>query len=263
MADEPVVQGSSIQVPTTDLGTPGTMAIITIAKQAMRILNAQSDPTVKQVAFEALQNCLRDVNIRNAFNFTVANDTDITLVQNQREYGIPDSAWTLKALGLVRQDGATPERLYPLGFIDWDQAQALFSWEDVGVPNFWCSEDVFMKRTVILPTAPSETAAADFKLRIWYLQGIPRPAINDEMITIAGPDVLSLIIQTYIEYRLLEVFGEPNDPRTNRKWVQYRDLLAQLRGLETRSQPGLNQIRLAQPQINSVGRNSRRGWYGG
>lgn len=261
MADVPATSGSSINVPTTDLGTPSTLSLITLARRAMRVVGTQSDSGVTATALEAVQDAVNDVNIRNSFDWTVTRDTDTTLVENQREYDIPDGAFALKELGLV-DDSETPERILPLGYIDWDQLQRFFVQEGAGLSQYWSARDVFFDRTVQLAKPPDAATAERYKLRIWYRTAIERPPVNDPTIQINAPSVVSTVIQRYVEYRLLTVYSEPNDTRRRDVYREYRDLLNNLKGMENRSRPGGPQFRLAVPQQGSTGFHSRNRWLG-
>jgi len=260
MADVPAISGSTLNVPTTDLGTPSTLSMITIARRAMRVVGTQTDSGVTATALEAVQDCINDVNIRNSFDWTVTRDTDVTLVEGEREYSIPDGAFSLKELVLV-DDSETPEKIIPLGYIDWDQLQRFFVQEDTGEPSYWSARDVFFDRKVQLAKPPDASTAANLKLRIWYRTAIERPPVNDPNIAISAPGVVSTVIQRYVEYRLLTVYSEPNDSRRRDTYREYRDLLNNLKGMENRSRPGGPQMRLNVPQMGMTGVNSRR-WLG-
>lgn len=258
MADVPLVAGGSIHVPTEDTGTPSLLAPAEIVRRAMRIVGTQTDPNVRLAGYEALQECVNDINIRNSFDFTITKDTDLPLVADQRDYDIPTAAFALKEVVLVK-DSETPEVVRPIGYIDWDQLHNLFEQADSGFPNYWTARDVFINRKITLPVPASDTIVDDgWKLRIYYRTAVVAPPLNDPNVRISGPEVISSVIQIYIEFRLLELFGDPNDPRTPRKYRQYRDMLVNLRGMETRSRPGLTQIRPNFPKMGSTGFLTRR-----
>lgn len=264
MADIPADAGSTINVPTTTTGTPTTLAPATIAKRAMRVVGTQTDPEVLQTALEAVQDCVNDMNIRATFDFTIANDTDVTLVEDQRDYAIPDSAFGLKELVLVKQ-GTTPEEIIPLGHLDWDQLNRFFHQEGNGRPIYWSAKDVFLDRNVTLSRAPDGPTATDYKLRIYYHAAIDSPPVNDSSIGINAPAQLATAIQRYVEYRLLTVYGEPNDGRRRDAYREYRDVVNGLRGMENRSRPGGPQMRLVGFTQGSTGMNGRyrnRIWWG-
>lgn len=262
MADEPQIAGGVINVPTTSTGTASTLAIITIVKRAMRIVGSFGDAVVEATGLEALQDCINDITIRNSFDFTTTKDTEIPLIEDQREYSIPDAAFGLKELVLVKES-ETPEDIRPLGYIDWDQLQRLFFQSGSGRPAYWTARDVFFDRKVQLIRPPDATTALDWKLRIWYHTAIPRPPVNDKFATIAAPEVVSTLIQRYVEYRLLTVYGDPNDPRRREAYRDYRDLLNNLRGMENRSRPGGHQIRPQGMVMGRTGFNGRRWPAGG
>lgn len=262
MADIPNAGGSTINVGTADTGVPSTLALITIARRAMRILGTQSAKDVEQAALESIQNCVDDINIRNVFDWTIAKDTDVTLVLDQREYDIPDNAFGLKELVLVRS-GETPEEIYPLGYLDWDQLQRMFHQKENGFPRYWSARDVFLDRKVELANPPDQaTIDKGWKLRIYYRTAIVRPPVNDPTIAIDAPTVVSLVIQKYVQYQLLLLYGEPNDSRRRDVYREYRDLLTTLKGMENRSRPGNDQFRMPGVQMGRTGYDSRRSWPG-
>ena len=263
MADVPQAAGGVINVPTTDTGTPSTLAVITIVKRAMRIVGSFSDPVVKQVALEEFQNCINDTNIRNTFDFMTAKDTDVTLVEDQREYAIPDSAFALKALVLVK-DTETPEEIRPLGYLDWDQQQRLFLQAGSGFSSYWSARDIFFDRKVELARPPNEAMVSDgWKLRIWYMAALQTPPINDENIAISAPIQVSTGIQRYLEWRLLTVFGDPRDPRRREAHHEWDRFFKSLKGMENRSRPGGPQIRPQGMVEGNTGFNGRRWPAGG
>lgn len=262
MADIPTGGGSTIHVGTTDTGTPSTLSLITIAKRAMRVVGTQTDRGVQMVALEAIQDCINETNIRRAFDWTVTKDTDVTLVADQREYSIPDGAFGVKELVLVK-DSETPEEIVPLGYIDWDQLQRFFRQHRSSFPLYWSARDVFMDRKVELANPPdSGTVSEGWKLRIYYRTAISRPPINDTLLQINGPEVLSTCIQRYVEYRLHVVYSEPHDPRRREAYREYRDLLNGLGGMENRARPGSAQLRLHGALQGATGYYSRHGWLG-
>jgi hypothetical protein len=228
----------------------------------MRVVGTQSDTSVEQTALESIQSCVDDLNIRNTYDWTITKDTDQALVADQREYDIPDSAFGIKEVVLV-DTSATPEEIYPLGYIDWDQLQRFFHQKDSGFPKYWSARDVFFNRKIELANPPNASTVGDgWKLRIYYRTAVLRPPVNDKMLRIDAPTVVGTVIQRYVEYRLLMVYSEPNDSRRRDTYREYRDQLNQLKGMENRSRPGGPQFRLPGVQMGATGFYSRRHWPG-
>jgi hypothetical protein len=261
MADVPTTPGGTINVPTDDLGTPSTLAMLTIARRAMRVIGTQTDAAVTKTALECIQDAVNDANIRNKFDWTIGVDTDVTLVEGQREYDIPSSAFTLKELVLV-DFAESPERILPLGYLDWDQLQRFYIQSSTGHPVYWSARDVFMNRKVELAVAPDAATASKYRLRIYYHKAIVSPPVNDPSVQISAPAVVSTVIQRYVEYRLLMIYGEPNDGRRRDIYREYRDLLNQLKGMENRSRPGADRFIMPGVRQNSSGFSGRGRWPG-
>ena len=254
MADIPAVTGASIHVPTDDTGTPTIQSMITLARRGMRILGTQSDPTIETTALESVQRAVSDINLRCSFDFTITVETDITFVEGQREYNLPSSIFRIKEIALVDAT-ETPERVYPLRYVDWDQLQRLYDQQGTGTPTHWTSRDVFRAKTFELHAAPDSASVDNFKARVWYHQRVERPPLNDPLIEIAGPAELAEVIISYVRYNLLMIYDSENDRRMRMAYQEYRDQLVGLQGSEKRSRPGGAQIKL-----DYTGVPNRRRW---
>lgn len=262
MADVPQLAGGAVHIPTEDTGVPSTLAVVSIVQRACRIVGSYADKVVRETGFEAFQDCINDMNIREKFDFTTAKDTDQTLVVDQREYSIPASALSIKEVVLV-DDTETPEEIRPLGYIDWDQNQRLFRQAGSGYPTFWTARDLFFDRKIELMRAPDQTTVDRYKLRIWYHLALEAPPVNDINITIRAPRQVSTIIQRYIEYRLLITFAPEDVARRREVRAEYVSMKNALKGMETRSRPGGSQIRPQGISVNLSGGRTRRWPAGG
>jgi hypothetical protein len=234
------------------------MSMVTIAKRAMRIVGSQSDPVILQTALEAIQEAANDINLRNSFDWTIQQADDIPLIENQRDYSLPQDLMGIKEVVLVKTS-ESPEEILPIGYIDWDQLQRIFYQHNTSHPIYWTARDIVTDRQVQVAPAPDAAAAADWKLRIYYRVGVDRPSTNDSTAVIEGPVMLGTILQRYAEYRLLSLYDRDNDFLIRQSYREYRDMVAALRGFENRSRPGTNQMRLQGVHQNATGRLGRHG----
>jgi len=258
LADQVSARTSNVaSIPTDDTGAPRVKSLITLARRGMRILGTQTSDTVEKTALEGVLRGIADINMNQLFDFRLTKDTDITLVENTSEYTLPNGSYAIRECVLV-DDSKTPEHTRPLSALDWDQLQRLYDQGNTGEPAHWVTRDVWVNGKVQVYPIPDEGAASKYKLRVWYVQRVQAPSINDPNIEIEGPEELTEVIISYVRYHLLMTYDRENRFAIGQAYSEYRDQRDAIKGAENRTKAGDFRI---QPMGFSMGRSGRRvGW---
>ena len=211
----------------------------------MRILGTQDDRTVEQTALEGVQRAVNDINLSHMFDFTMTVQTDVTLVEGQLEYTLPSDLFAPRELLLVN-DAESPVETAPLVALDWDQFQRLYNQGGKGHPVNWLVRDAWTQRRVQVWPAPDASAAAKYKLRVFYYKRVTNPSLTDPNVQIEGPRELAEIIVSYVRYHLLMTYDRDNRFAIGQCYAEYKQQLNALKATE-------NQTKAAAPRIRVEG----------
>lgn len=258
MADN-VSAGTShvASIPTDDTGAPRVKSLITIARRGMRVLGTQTSDTVEKTALEGVARGIADLNMNQMFDFRLTKDTDVTLVEGQAEYDLPEQSYGVRECLLV-DSAKSPEETLPLSALDWDQLQRMYNQGDKGTPYHWIVRDVWVNKKVQLYPVPTASAADKYVLRVWYSRRVQSPALNDPNIEIEGPEELTEVLVSYVRYHLLMTYAQDNRFAIGQAYAEYRDQRDAIKGAENRTKAGDFRIRPAGFAMGRSGRAS--GW---
>lgn len=253
MAD-PITGGGGLILLSTTPDIPQIDSVADLERRIATVVGGERDPDVLQNAFDAMRECVDDINVRYFFDFQTEVTVDTAFVEDQIDYDLPNDIYAIRLVQLIKATGDTDDGIVgPIRYVPWEQhAFEERSQRVVGMPSRWSVRDIHNEHEILFYPIPIASAASDYKWRLTYLKRVDQ-LVRDPTVTVAAPRELGNTLVHYGRYYLLKLFHGEDANRWMHEWNRYRESLQNFKGAQQQTTRG--HVRM---QVGNMRRPLRR-----